>query len=177
MSVSKNIVFYNILSDVVPDGKDLKTKHIFSIFMIDVINSYRGSRHSLGLPTRGQRTWTNAWSSYRSNTTLRQFKISLLKRLHTSITINELNIAYLAEQINNLWRLQWESEWKKAKKQRQDQAKRNKNYFTVDLKAIASGNVTSKEKKGNNYIIGFDPGFTKYVLKQSIRFNKNKIKN
>lgn len=41
---------------------------------------------------------------------LRQFKIKLSKRLYTTITINELNIAYLAEQINSLWRLQWESE-------------------------------------------------------------------
>ena len=37
-----------------------------------------------------------------SSTPIRQFKLKLSKRLYTSITISELNIAYLAEQINSL---------------------------------------------------------------------------
>jgi hypothetical protein len=142
--------------------------------MLDLVNSYRGLRHAFGLPVRGQRTWTNAWSSYRSNTTLRQFKIKLSKRLYTSITINELNIAYLAEQINNLWKLQWDSEWKKAKRQRQVQTKKARGYYNVDLKTIASANVSVKDDKKANYVIGFDPGFTKYVLKQSLKYKNSK---
>ena len=141
--------------------------------MLDLINSYKGLRHAFGLPVRGQRTWTNAWSSYRSNLILRQFKIKLSKKLYTSITISELNLAYLAEQINNLWRLQWDAEWKKAKRQRQAQSKKSQNLFKVDLKAIASANVAPKNKKKQpSCVIGFDPGFTKYVLKQSIKFKK-----
>jgi hypothetical protein len=143
--------------------------------MLDLVNSYRGLRHAFGLPVRGQRTWTNAWSVYRSNLSLRQFKIKLSKRLYTSITINELNIAYLAEQINSLWKLQWDSEWKKAKRQRQIQAKKSRNFYKVDLKAIASANVSVNDKKKNaSYVIGFDPGFTKYVIKQSIKFKQGK---
>lgn len=178
MKTSQVIVIYKTLQSVVPDHKDLKKKQIFNIFMLDLINTYRGARHAVGLPTRGQRTWSNAWSAYKSNLNLRQFKIKILKRLHTTITINELNIAYLAEQMNNLWRIQWESEWKKAKRARQIQAKRARNLYNVDLKAIASGNVSVKDKKkSNSYMIGFDPGFTKYVLKQSIKYkllSKNK---
>ena len=148
---------------------------VFNIFMLDLINSYRGLRHSFGLPVRGQRTWTNAWSTYRSNLTLRQFKIKLSKRLYTSITISELNIAYLAEQINSLWKIQWDSEWKKAKRQRQIQAKKSRNFYKVDLRAIASANVSVNEKKKNSsYVIGFDPGFTKYVIKQSIKYKQSK---
>ena len=171
--ISKLLTLYDVLLTIVPNKKDLKKKNTFNVFMLDFINSYRGLRHAFGLPVRGQRTWTNAWSCYRSNLILRQFKLKLSKRLYSSITINELNIAYLAEQINNLWRIQWDSEWKKAKKQRQLQDKKSKNYFKVDLKLIASGNVSVKNKKKLNYIIGFDPGFTKYVIKQSIKF-KNK---
>lgn len=105
---------------------------------------------------------------------LRQFKLKLSKRLYTSITISELNIAYLAEQINSLWKLQWDNEWKKAKRQRQVQAKKSHNLLKVDLKAIASANVSQKNKKKNSgYVIGFDPGFTKYVLKQSIKNQLN----
>ena len=169
-SVSKMFVVYNILLHIVPQEKELKKKIIFNVFMLDLINSYRGLRHSFGLPTRGQRTWTNAWSVYRSNLMLRQFKIKLSKRLYTTITINDLNIAYLAEQINSLWKLQWESEWKKAKRQRQLQAKKSRNFYKVDLRSIASGNVSVKKKQASSYIIGFDPGFTKYVIKQSLKF-------
>ena len=173
LKTSKLLTIYKLLLNVVPKNKDFKKKMVFNIFILDLINSYRGIRHSFGLPVRGQRTWTNAWSTYKSNLILRQFKIKLSKRLYTSITISELNIAYLAEQMNNLWKLQWDSEWKKAKRQRQLQSKNSRNLFKVDLKAIASGNVSPKNKKKQmGYIIGFDPGFTKFVLKESIKFKK-----
>ena len=100
--LSKITALYGTLFSVVPENKDLRRKNIFNVFMLDFINTYRGVRHSFGLPVRGQRTWTNAWSCYKSNLTLRQFKIKLSKRLYTTITLSDLNIAYLAEQINNL---------------------------------------------------------------------------
>lgn len=171
---SKTVAVYKLLTSVSPENKDLKKKQLFNIFVLDLINSYRGLRHAFGLPVRGQRTWTNAWSCYKSNLVLRQFKIKLSKRLYTSITLNDLNIAYLAEQINNLWRIQWDNEWKKARHQRQGQAKKSRNFYNVDLKTIASANVSvSSKKKNKNYLVGFDPGFTKYVMKQSIKFKKN----
>lgn len=175
LKTSKLIGVYKLLLSVVPENKSLKKKMVFNIFMLDLVNSYRGLRHSFGLPVRGQRTWTNAWSVYRSNLILRQFKIKLSKRLYTSITISELNIAYLAEQINSLWKIQWDSEWKKAKRQRQIQAKKSRNFYKVDLKAIASANVSVNDKKKNSsYVIGFDPGFTKYVIKQSLKYKQSK---
>jgi len=50
------------------------------------------------------------------------------------------------------------------------QAKKSRNFYKVDLKAIASANVSVKDKKKqHNYVVGFDPGFTKYVIKQSLK--------
>ena len=170
LKTSQLIAIYKILLSIVPDNKELKKRVVFNIFILDLVNSYRGLRHAFGLPVRGQRTWTNAWSSYRSNLILRQFKIKLSKRLYTSITISDLNIAYLAEQINSLWKIQWDGEWKKAKRQRQVKAKKSRNFYKVDLRAIASANVSVKNKKQANYVVGFDPGFTKYVIKQSLKF-------
>ena len=172
IKTSQIVYLYNMLLSVTPESKDLKNKNIFNIFVLDFIGIYRGVRHAFGLPVRGQRTWSNAWSVYKSNLILRQFKIKLSKRFYTTITINELNIAYLAEQINNLWRIQWESEWKKAKRQRQIAVKKSKNHLNIDLSLIASANVNTKNKKKNSYVIGFDQGFTKYVLKQSIKNKK-----
>jgi small subunit ribosomal protein S13 len=60
LNTSKVIMVYKILLDVVPSNKELKKKMVFNIFMLDLINSYKGLRHAFGLPVRGQRTWTNA---------------------------------------------------------------------------------------------------------------------
>jgi hypothetical protein len=126
----------------------------------------------MGLPVRGQRTWSNAWSTYKSNLFLRQFKIKSLKRIYDNISLNEINIAYSAEQINNLWKLQWEDEWTTARQARIKQTKKSKNFYKVDLKLIASASVSTKNKKSKNYLVGFDTGFTKFVLKQSKTVNK-----
>jgi hypothetical protein len=46
------------------------------------------------------------------------------------------------------------------------------------LKSIASGNVSTKKKKKQiGYTIGFDPGFTKFVFKEAIKFKKKNLKN
>jgi len=56
LKTSKLLMVYKILLSIVPLNKDLKRKTTFNIFMLDLINSYRGLRHSFGLPVRGQRT-------------------------------------------------------------------------------------------------------------------------
>ena len=104
---------------------------------------------------------------------LRQFKIKISKRLYGAVTISELNIAYLAEQINNLWKLQWDSEWKQVKRQRQIQAKKSKDFYKIDLKNTTSSVLIKGKKKKINYVIGFDPGFTKYIFKQSLKAKKS----
>ncbi len=56
LKTSKLVCVYKLLLSVVPENKSLKKKMVFNIFMLDLINSYRGLRHSFGLPVRGQRT-------------------------------------------------------------------------------------------------------------------------
>lgn len=69
---------------------------------------------------------------------------------------------------------------KRGKKTKINSSKKSRNFFNVDLDLLASGNVSMKGKKKKKvYLIGFDPGFTKYVLRESIRFklkNKQKVK-
>lgn len=178
LKTSKTYFITHILYDIVPLDLNLEDKVNVNIFMLDVINTYRGARHAFGLPVRGQRTWTNARSCYRSNLLLRQFRLRILKRISISSPDSELNTNYYAEAVNNLWKVQWEAEWRKAKRQRLIQAKKNRNTGQVDLKAIASGNVKVKGKKQKKtYLIGFDPGFTKYLLKQSIKYKQKKLKS
>ena len=56
LKTSQLVTIYKILLAVVPENKELKKKMIFNIFLLDLINSYRGLRHAFGLPVRGQRT-------------------------------------------------------------------------------------------------------------------------
>ena len=51
----------------------------FNLIRLYLIKTYRGRCHALGKPVRGQRTWSNAWNSYKCNKTLRGF-ISETKR-------------------------------------------------------------------------------------------------
>ena len=56
LKYSKVLVLFDTLTAIVPSNNDLKKKYTINIFMLDVINSYKGFRHSVGLPVRGQRT-------------------------------------------------------------------------------------------------------------------------
>ena len=178
--VSMLSLFYGII----PSKRTLKNRHLVNIFFLDIIASYRGWRHSKGLPVRGQRTWTNAWNSYRNNLVLREHKVLLAKNLYGNIPLNELNVAYLAEQVNLLWKLQWEQEWREAKKKRLLTLKKDSSLFKVDLFSMSRGMVSGFTKSGekakkqkqtikkNYFSLGFDPGFTKALLKDSFLKSK-----
>ena len=184
----KWIILLKELNIIIPKNKSIKDRLTFNIFFLDLIISYRGWRHSKGLPVRGQRTWTNAWTVYRNNLILREYKIIVAKRLYGNISTENLNVTYLAEQINLLWKLQWENEWREAKKKRLISSKSSFKVTSVDLYSMSKGIVdTSGNKKNkkkiknqfskNLFTLGFDPGFTKALIKANYVNNLKKQKN
>merc|ERR1712093_329656 len=113
-------------------------------------------------------------SVYKSNLVLREYRVEVSKRIYGSIQINYLSVAYLAEQINTLWKFQWEREWKIAKKKRFVQLQNENNIQKIDLLSMSKGivgkygKVAEKQKKKNkqSYVsLGFEPGFVKALLK------------
>lgn len=70
-----NIIFSQINSV----NSQLSELNRLNIIRLYLIKSYRGRCHALGKPVRGQRTWSNAWNSYNTNTSLRTF-ISATRR-------------------------------------------------------------------------------------------------
>lgn len=162
----------------------LVKKHTLNVYLLDMIQSYKGIRHARGLPCRGQRTWTNAWTTYRCNTTLRVFKIKLLNRAYKKVPYGQLNTYYLAEQINLLWKVFWKDEWLNAKKKVLLISK--KKNVNIDVASMAKGNIISptrlkkmskKQKSSigkNTLTLGFDIGFTKKVLIDL--YNRDKLK-
>lgn len=187
---SQYISMISLFYDIVPNKKLIRSRSLVNIFFLDIIASYRGWRHAKGLPVRGQRTWTNAWNTYRTNLILREHKVFLAKNLYGNIPVNELNVAYLAEQVNLLWKLQWEHEWREAKKKRLLTLKKDSSLFKVDLYSMSRGLVSGFTKSGekakkqkqvvkkNYFSLGFDPGFTKALLKDSfLKSKKNNLRS
>ena len=175
------ISFYKFFSRIIPTTSSVKKRKLFFIFFLDLLNTYRGWRHSRGLPARGQRTWTNAQTVYKSNLTLRLFKVNLTRRLYGNVNLKDAAVAYMAEQVNLLWKLQWAKEWNAAKKKRVRAFQKKKGTYKIDLYNMAKGQVLfsdlkkaiskkkkKKEKNQNTFLMGFDPGFTKMLIRRSI---------
>lgn len=178
--------FKSILSTFFPQKKELKKKYALNIFFLDFLNTYRGLRHSKGLPVRGQRTWTNAWSVYRSNLTLRNYKLDLAKRIYGNLSSNTVSVMYLAEQMNYIWKLQWKKEWRQARNKRLIlMYNEYNNLFKIDLNLMSKGfldgfdkkNMSKKKQYGNKntFTLGFEPNFVAYYLDPN-KANKEKSK-
>ena len=169
------LLIWNYLNNFNINNNTYKNRTLVNIYLLNLLGTYRGWRHSRGLPVRGQRTWSNAWSSYRSNLVLRSYKIHISKKMYGGNFSKDYFTAYLAEEVNNMWRLQWGFEWLEAKRKRLKTTKNVKNGAKIDLQAMAKLNIGSfgktsnatkqKKQKKNVFTLGFDPGFTKILLK------------
>ncbi len=180
--------FYtDLLYSVVPFNSSIKNRIIFNIYILDLLTIYRGWRHYKGLPVRGQRTWSNAWSVYRNNKILRDLKIKKSKIYYNNVPSKEAYIAYTAEYVNLFWKNQWPIEWSLARKHllRYDG---HPGSMKIDLYSMSNYQVThplklqnmsKKQKKSlnkNYFSLGFEPGFTKPLL-NSIFDKENTTKN
>lgn len=160
---------------LVPYKCNVLKKMTFNVYALDMISCYRGWRHHRGLPVRGQRTWSNAWSVYKSNWVMRNFKLLAAKKDYGNIPVKDVKVASLAEYVNLTWKNQWEHEWFAARNSRL-KFKGNKNTIKIDMYAMSNyqimhplklKNLSKKQKqsfKKNYFSLGFDPGFTKPLL-------------
>ena len=89
-----NIMLSQFLS-VNNSTAQLKRLKILKQFLL---KTYKGRSHSLGKPVRGQRTWSNAWSSYHSNTTLRSF-LSTLNKNKPSTSSVKTNFRFTKKKV------------------------------------------------------------------------------
>ena len=127
-----------------------------------------------GLPSNGQRTWSNASTSKTCNRFLQRHKLGLSKLFFSGVDSNELLLASSAEQINMLWRRQWYREWLYSRSSIRRQLRGRRGSFRLDLTATAAGwlgdlrrdnpKLGKKKKKMLTGSIGFDPGFTRVYL-------------
>lgn len=174
-------VFMLILDDIVPYYESVIYKKLLNICMLDIILAYRGWCHFRGTPVRGQRTWSNAWSAYKSNWLLRNFRLNLARKQYgANIPEREANVAHIAEQVNLMWKFQWEHEWILARNSLLGY-KGHPKTMKIDLYSMYNyqvmhplklKNMSKKQQqsfKKNYFSLGFEPGFTKPLLNQ--RYN------
>jgi len=71
----KNLVFLlnSYYSQINSVNDQLNNLLLLNVVRLYLTKTYRGKCHLLGKPTRGQRTWSNGWTSYKHNLTLRRF--------------------------------------------------------------------------------------------------------
>lgn len=156
-----------------------------NILILDFIWTYRGWRHIKGLPVRGQRTWSNAWSSMRVNQILRTIRLKWALKYYNNVTKREAKIGLYAEYNNLLWKRQWRTSWFYAKTKRLKILNSKKIYssdvYKIDLKSIASGfiflpslkrELTKKQKalqEKSIYAVGYEIGFSKDFYKSLLK--------
>lgn len=163
---NKWMLLNNLLYSITPKNRSMQRRTLVNIYFLDFINSYRGYRHVFGLPTRGQRTWTNGNSVFKSNNILRNYKINVFKKSLPSTLKDNINNAYYLEQINFIWKNQWELEWGLAQRHHVVAFKKSRGYVKYDITALARVNPNIRDfKKQKLFSIGFDYGFTKDLLK------------
>ena len=75
--------------DEIPTGGELSRIVRSNISRLQTIGSYRGSRHQKGLPSRGQRTKSNARTKRGKRKTIGAFKKEALARTKTTKTAGE----------------------------------------------------------------------------------------
>lgn len=167
--------FLRILYKTIPYNTSVYRRFCLNIYMLDLTTSYKGWRHYKGLPVHGQRTWSNAWTAYRANNILRNFKLKNSRKYYMNVPVKEGNVAYLAEYVNYLWKLQWPIEWYSAKNHRLKYSG-HPGTMKIDLYSMCNYQVmhpakmktlTKKQRqafKKNYFSLGFDIGFTRPLL-------------
>lgn len=89
----KNIVgmlnrYYSQLASVNNQPNDLLRLNILRLYLV---RSYRGRCHALGKPVRGQRTWSNSWTSYKINLILRRFIGEMKSKIAKTAKVEKIN--------------------------------------------------------------------------------------
>lgn len=181
-----NILIFDLLaSKYFYKSRHFKLLTALNILVLDFIWTYRGWRHIKGLPVRGQRTWSNGWSTMRTNQMLRTIRLKWAVKYYNNVTKRDAKIGLYAEYNNLLWKRQWRSSWFYARLKRLKILSSKKIYATdihkIDLKNIAAGfiflpslkrELTKKQKalqEKSIYAVGYEIGFSKDFYKSLLK--------
>lgn len=80
-----------LLSQITSVNNQVSEIQKYNLIRLYLTKTYRGRAQALGKPSRGQRTWSNAWTSYYYNKTLRTFITTIQKTINKTKTDQPMN--------------------------------------------------------------------------------------
>ena len=88
-----------LLSQISSVNNQVSEINKYNLLRLYLIKCFRGRGQALGKPVRGQRTWSNAWTSYHYNKTIRTFVSSMQRALRKSKKDEVINYKVLKKVV------------------------------------------------------------------------------
>jgi len=152
------------------------------LIVTDICSIYKTYRHVFGLPVNGQRTWSNANTTYYNNLLLRQYKLKKFSTFLNDSKPLSFKKVFLCEYVNLFWKKQCFLEWASVRRRRHIFQRWNSYIsYRIDFNYLVNSNIEHyfkrnlilKKKKShrkkrkftkNSFNIGWQFGFTKDYL-------------
>lgn len=88
-----------LLSQITSVNNQVSEINKYNLIRLYLIKSYRGRSQALGKPSRGQRTWSNAWTAYNYNKTIRNFIHTIQKSISKDKKTEQINYKVIQKKI------------------------------------------------------------------------------
>jgi len=88
-----------LLSQITSVNNQISELNKYNLIRLYLIKSYRGRSQELGKPSRGQRTWSNAWTSYNYNKIIRNFIHTIQKSIGADKKTEQINYKVIQKKI------------------------------------------------------------------------------
>lgn len=88
-----------MLSQVSSVNNSVSELNKYNLVRLYLIKSYRGKAQALGKPSHGQRTWSNAWTAYNYNRTIRSFVSTIQKTLNKNKVEEKINYKLIKRKL------------------------------------------------------------------------------
>ena len=159
--------FYCFSKSLTPINSNFKDKYLSNILFLYNLRCYRGWRHIFGLPTKGQRTWSNGKTATKNFNFLKDTMFNIFKEGLSSAHPSEVRSSFGLEQLNIFWMDQWKAEWDLALEKRTSIIRKSKKQVKFEANTLIKLNPNFlRSKKQVSVPIGFEPGYSKYYLKE-----------
>ena len=152
---------------------DILNKILINVSIMFFNKSYKGYRHVFNLPCNGQRTWSNGKTLNLKKNLLTDSMYFFFKDGLPNAHPTEIKSSFQLEKYNLLWLNQWKHEWMLGNKRIQAELKKTNKTYKFEANSLAKINPNFvKIKKKQVAPLGFEPGFTKFYLKEMKKYLK-----
>lgn len=171
-------------------GQTRKERRLFYIYLKYALMMYKGIRHFLGLPVRGNRTWSNRKNPRKNADFIIFCQQMYFTRKFKNCNRSRKKIILYAELLNKIYYLFFRQDWLYARNRRESYIQKESYLeWKFDLRGLLANRVIIREErvekkikrnkkkkqrkkfrvKKNLFNLGFDFGFSKIIEKKMFR--------